>query len=428
MRAQHTEVLVVGAGPVGMFAALLLAREGVKVQIIDEASGPAGHSYACGLHSRTLTLLREAGLHASLVAEGRRINDLAIYEGLLRRAEIAFQEVSPDMPYMVVLPQDSMESALEEELRQDAHVNVLWNHRLMDLSLGGAGVTATVDELSGTATGYDVPRWEMVVKRSFQITADYVIGCDGQRSAVRRLAAIPEQTFGQPQTFVVYEFDSDFEMPDEIRLVLNPNDTNVLWPLPDSRFRWSFQWTKTADAGDFPGKHRSHLWFEEKSVAQRTEEHLKQMVQQRAPWFTGSIDNMDWATDVTFQRRLVRQFGKSRCWLAGDAAHQTGPAGMQSMNLGLREAAVLARQMKKAIRDGSTAALEEYEDEFLCEWQKLMEVTAQLERKDESRSPAVRNTRDLVACLPSSGVDLDSMLDELGLHIKAFCAPTAQRR
>jgi hypothetical protein len=95
----------------------------------------------------------------------------------------------------------------------------------------------------------------------------------------------------------------------------------------------------------------------------------------------------------------------------------------------MREASVLARQIKKALRDTSSIApLEEYEEEFLNEWQQLLEVTSQVEPADESSAPSVRNRRDLVACLPASGADLDSMLNALGLRIKAFCAPTAQRR
>src|SRR6185369_11263164 len=105
MRPQDSEVLVAGAGPVGMVSALLLARQGVKVQVIDEAPGAARQSYACGLHSRTIALLRDAGMHAELLKAGRRLERIVFYEGPLRRCEIPFERILPDVPYMLVLPQ-----------------------------------------------------------------------------------------------------------------------------------------------------------------------------------------------------------------------------------------------------------------------------------------------------------------------------------
>ena len=57
----------------------------------------------------------------------------------------------------------------------------------------------------------------------------------------------------------------------------------------------------------------------------------------RAPWFHSGIKEVEWATDIQFEHWLAAKFGRSRCWLIGDAAHQSGPVGMQSMNAGLWE-------------------------------------------------------------------------------------------
>jgi 2-polyprenyl-6-methoxyphenol hydroxylase-like FAD-dependent oxidoreductase len=426
MRPQDSEVLVAGAGPVGMVSALLIARQGINVQIIDEAPGAARQSYACGLHSRTIGLLRDAGLHEELLKMGRRIDRIAFYEGALRRCEIPFAHITPDIPYMLVLPQAQLESLLESTLAEEANVRVNWDHRLSDLHPENSSVTATIDKLSGTATGFDVPRWETMVQRSFDVRSDYVIGCDGYNSAVRRAAGIEYQLLGQPELFVVYEFDTDAVLADEIRVVLNEDDTNVLWPLPNGRCRWSFQWTATDPDGEFPHKDRNALWSEITPVATKTKQHLQSLLQKRAPWFVGSIENMDWATDVQFEHRLARNYGQGRCWLVGDAAHQTGPVGVQSMNVGIREADVLARQLKKVLRgSGSMEALQKYEQQFISEWQRLLGVTTELAATGKS---PLRYRSALLSCLPGSGPELDAMLQMLGLELKNFCAPTGQRK
>ena len=71
MREERTEVLVVGAGPVGLLTAILLAEAGIEVRIIDREERTASRSYACALHPRTLRLLDGMGLAAPALAAGR---------------------------------------------------------------------------------------------------------------------------------------------------------------------------------------------------------------------------------------------------------------------------------------------------------------------------------------------------------------------
>ena len=118
MREERTEVLVVGAGPVGLLTAILLAEAGVEVKIIDREERTTARSYACALHPRTLKLLAEMGLAAPLLERGRRIETVAFYDGAARQAEVNLSELGGEFPFMVILPQNVFEEALEQRLRK----------------------------------------------------------------------------------------------------------------------------------------------------------------------------------------------------------------------------------------------------------------------------------------------------------------------
>src|SRR5207244_9843887 len=135
------------------------------------------------------------------------------------------------------------------------------------------------------------------------------------------------------------------------RVVLDDKATNVLWPLPGDRCRWSFQSIPPTAVNEFPSKDRSVIVVDQPEADLEARRQVEELVRNRAPWFEGSIGEIDWRTEVQFESGVSRQFGQGHCWLVGDAAHQTGPVGMQSMNVGLREAAELVGNVKKILRE-----------------------------------------------------------------------------
>jgi 2-polyprenyl-6-methoxyphenol hydroxylase-like FAD-dependent oxidoreductase len=242
MREERTEVLVVGAGPVGLWSALLLAEAGVEVAIIDREQRTAARSYACALHPQTLRLFERLDLAAPLIEKGRRVPTIAFYDHESRRAEVSLAKTDKDFPFLLLLPQNAVESMLEERLKK-AGVNVQWNHRLDDVQPETEGVTATVEELEGTSTGYIVPHWETVVKRRRPVRADFLVGADGHHSTVRHRLGIECQHVAGPFFFAAFEFESESQSENELRVVLDETSTNVLWKGGQSGFR-SRRWTK----------------------------------------------------------------------------------------------------------------------------------------------------------------------------------------
>jgi 2-polyprenyl-6-methoxyphenol hydroxylase-like FAD-dependent oxidoreductase len=139
---------------------------------------------------------------------------------------------------------------------------------------------------------------------------------------------------------------------------------------------------------------------------------------ERAPWFSDGAPSLDWGNVIQFERRLVRQFGKGRVWLAGDAAHVTSPLGGQSMNVGLLEGYELAGHIAGAIASGQgPSALEFYGAERQREWHKLLGVNTSFELRPHAPAWLAQHARRLVPALPASGRDLNTILGQLGLHL-----------
>jgi len=403
---RHTdpEVLVVGAGPVGLTAALFLQLHGVRVEVIDEDQRTTQHSYALAIHPRTLRILDEAGLAQKLVAAGRKLTKVAFYEGLERRAEIDYSSLASRHPYLLVVRQSALESAAAEALHAEK-LRVLWGHRLQALSVSGGILQAEVAKLDHVSAGYPAARSEWVVSRTEAIRPAFVIGADGYDSAVRRMSGIEMDEHHAGELYSVYEIEAAGELPAEVRVILDPDLTSVYWPLEEGRCRWGFQIRNAAE-------HDASM------------ERLEQLIAARAPWFTARPTRIYWATEGLFARRLARSFGNGRVWLAGDAAHQAAPVGVHSMNSGLVEAHELAARMSRIQHAGEPLSLlQRFATETHEAWQWLLgdgEKVGALPAAD----PWVRQRRErILACIPASGEDLEPLLEQIGLTAAARGRP-----
>jgi 2-polyprenyl-6-methoxyphenol hydroxylase-like FAD-dependent oxidoreductase len=394
-RHPDPEVLVVGAGPVGLVAALFLQQQGVRAEIVDMHQRTTQHSYALAIHPRTLGMLDDAGLSDGLVDSGRKVTKVAYYEGREKRAEIDYSALGSKHPYLLVVRQSQLERAVKDALHQKK-LEVLWGHRLQSLTAEGAVPVAEVAKLNQVAMGYPVARSEWVVERTETIRPAYVIGADGYDSAVRRMSGIEMAAHGPDQIFSIYEIEAAGELPPEVRVILDPDLTSVYWPLEAGRCRWGFQ---IRDASE----HAPSM------------EALEHLIAARAPWCAAKPTEIYWSTLGLFESRLARSFGSGGVWLAGDAAHQAAPVGVFSMNSGLLEAQELAERMARILRAGAPASLlQEFAAGTHGTWTRLLggiDVRAL-----PGADPWVREARArIVACVPASGDDLESLLGQIGL-------------
>jgi 2-polyprenyl-6-methoxyphenol hydroxylase-like FAD-dependent oxidoreductase len=412
-----TDVLVVGAGPVGLFTALQLAERGIDVQIVEEQWRTAARSYALALHPATLQLLSQVRLADQLIASGNRVETVGLYGGGRLRKKLEFSALGGSYPFILVLPQRALEEALRERLEAKG-VKVLWNHRVAGINSGDDGVETRIERLGKESTGYSVARTEWIVEKLLEFRSDFVIGADGHRSLVRRALDIDYPKQGEALNFAVFEFKTAGNSGVEVGLVLDENSTSVLWPLSDGCFRWSFEMPESEGTLDSRVKSRLLVQFRDEPYPHVSDERLTEYIQERAPWFDAEITEVEWSAAIRFERRLAEPFGRGRGWLVGDAAHIALPVGIQSMNIGLREASDLVAKMDQVLRAGAVLdTLESYNDERIAEWKNLLGLSSRVESKAGADPWIERNASRIPTCLPASGADLEALLGQVGLQI-----------
>lgn len=412
----ETEVLVVGAGPVGLSTALSLASRGVQVQIYDEEFRTAAHSYALAVHPHSLQLLDQLGIAAELLAQGYRVETVAFYDGAERCGELKLSELGGKFPYVLVLPQSALESLLEQQLRKKG-VKVQWNHRVTGLQPEGVHTTAAIDKLARVSCGYAVATTEWVTEETLHTEAAFVVGADGHRSVVRKNMGIEYAPAGAAESFAVFEFHSDADLAGEVRIVFDSQTTNVLWPLPGGRCRWSFQREPTGASEESRTKRRLTVPIGRQVFPHVPSDQLNQLIRARAPWFTGEVRQIDWAIEVRFDRRLAGSFGRDRSWLAGDAVHLTGPVGGQSLNMGLRESLDLSWKLARVLREAAPlSSLDDYNEQYLAEWRQLLGIDGGLAPTERADSWAREHCSRILPCIPATGGDLVKLVAQLGLQ------------
>ena len=418
-----SQVLVVGAGPVGMFTALRLAESGIGVQLIDKESGVAGHSYACALHPRTLQLLDEVGLARAAIKLGQQIETVAFYERALPRAELKLSLLPVKFPFVLVLQQNILEELLAQKLKE-RDIAIHWNHRLADLTMKEGAATATIEELAMEGKGYAVPDFQMAVKKTVPFQAGFIVGADGQGSIVRQRLDLKFEWVGKPQLFVVYEFETGDKLEPEMKIVFDKDTAGVLWPFTQKNGRWGFQWPDAGAPADFPPKVRSRFNLMDLPGSDDNRHHLQKLLAARAPWFKDNIKEVGWAADIQFEHQLAQRFGRDQAWLVGDSAHQTGPIGMQSMNMGFREGADLAARLARILHDKAPAdLLETYSREHHLEWEQLLGWKGAPRANDATDEWIRQHAARILPCIPASGGELTLLLHQLGLEFEPAPLP-----
>ncbi|MCC5808141.1 MAG: FAD-dependent monooxygenase [Opitutales bacterium] len=415
MKKIETEVLVAGAGPVGMCAALFLDAKGIGVTVVDSAPGVGTHSYGLALHADTLERLESLGLRRKVEARGVPVRAIRFHD---RSEEVQSLPLGEDgTGACLSIGQAELEEILAAALRARG-VPLLWQHALTDFRDEGQSVQGRVDELEQRLIGYASAHMDWFAGRTKPFTARLLVGADGHRSVTRRRLKIPFEEVGTPETFAVFEFKSDAPPDEVLHIVMERGHVSAHWPLPHNVCRWSFEVDDCSALRSAREKDRDLAqWVGGLAYPALREEVLGHFLDDRVPWFAGERGNLYWRSLVRFENRLVPRFGAGRVWLAGDAAHLTGPVGIQSMNQGIAEAGRIAAAVKEMFDDGHTepVPLIEYGNESLRQWRFLHGIDGPAAAAEGTGEYFKAHAARLRRCLPATGTGLRALGERVGI-------------
>jgi 2-polyprenyl-6-methoxyphenol hydroxylase-like FAD-dependent oxidoreductase len=387
---RNSEALVIGGGPVGLFAALSLLERGVSVEVFDAEGERAVRGYACGLHPETLRTFGRVGLMPSILDAAHRVDRVLIRNGAHVTATAEFGALGGPYPYALTLRQFDLEELLQQALERQG-VKVRRHHAITHLYPRHGCVTASGHaRLDGTTTSEREPG-DPRATRPFRREADFVIGADGYFSACRRALGADLTAVRPARAFAVCEFNADLRKWQRDASVTFAGDgVNAYWPLGSELGRFTFQ-----------------VW--EDLDQPLTLERVRELIRQRAPWFAPNPEQLCWGGLATFEHRLARRFGEGRIWLAGDAAHSTSPIGFQSMNRGFCEGDELSRSIARALFEAGRPDehFEQFEHEQQAEWLRLFGLW-------QNPASLPWDPSELAPCIPASGADFEALVAQLG--------------
>ena len=388
----RTPVLVVGAGPVGLIAAIRLREQGIAVRVIDEQTVESKRTYPVVLHPRTLHILASLGVTAPLEWRGRFIKHVAIYADDARRLVLDLPSAEEVAPGAMTLPQDVLRQGLMNRL-SSLGTEVEWKTRLIALEQSEGWVRvglARCERVEGEAPALK-PEWLDVAVET--IETDFVIGADGIRSTVRKTLGIELVERGPREAYVFYDAP-DQRAGDTAQLILAAGYGSTVYPLQANLSRFSFQ------------------------VAVRTPEapaltQLRELLASRMPWYAADPTSFEWSGSAEFHPAVASSFGERRVWLAGDAAHSTGPLGGQSINVGIHEADDLARRISENLANRPGPLGSGYAEQRRIEWNRLFGLAPSAPSLARAPAWVGQTMAQLLPSLPVSGDDLDDVLEQL---------------
>lgn len=322
----RTQVAIVGAGPIGLAAAIDLAQYGIDFIIVDDNNTVSVGSRAICYAKRALEILDRLGCGQPVCARGVSwsVGKVFFHDELAYRFDL-LPEAGHRRPAFVNLQQYHLEEALVVRLGALGH-RVRWRNRAVGIERGDAEVRLDIETPDGHYT----------------IAADYVIAADGARSPLRDMLGLEWKGQVFRDRFLIADVHMKGEFPTErwfwFDPPFHPGQSVLLHRQADDVWRIDFQLGWEADP-------------DEEKKPERVTPRIRAMLGDDRPF------ELEWVSVYTFQCRRLDRFVHGRVIFAGDAAHQVSPFGARGANSGFQDTDNLCWKLARVLRGQSPASL-----------------------------------------------------------------------
>lgn len=297
-----TDVLIVGAGPVGLFLANECARRNLRWRLVEMRASQSEHSKALAIFPRTLEIFDMAGVVGPFLEKANRVTSVAVITHGRTLADMQFTPEETPYSFVAMVPQDVTERLLAEELQRKGG-RVEYETTFVSAEQENDGVSVVIDRNGQRA----------------KLRASFVIGCDGAHSAVRRTLKLPLEGGEYEDSFMLADIETNETLPVN-QMQLCPSEFGPVAIFPMSATRRRVVATIEQPEGDAPSL-----------------DLVREILVQRAP---SAIEarGLHWSSYFRIHHRHAPRLRVGRIFIAGDAAHIHSPFGGQGMNTGLHDA------------------------------------------------------------------------------------------
>lgn len=318
------DVIIVGAGPVGLFLACQLHEFGLSFTVLERSEASVLHSRAVGIHPPSLELFKELGFAEAFLDRGLCVPAGKAFANIKELGTLSFKYCPKPYPFVLTLPQFETEALLSRELEK----------RSPKALMRGFEVSYIEQDENGVQVAAHDKKEKGATQRERHFRARYLIACDGKESLIREQLGIRFSGEAYPDTYLMGDFKDSTKLLDNAGIYLTDDGLIESFPLPNKIRRWV---AKTEHYVTNPKK-------------EDLAELIKQRLEHEVPIETNSM-----LSSFGVQHFLAKRFVSGRVLLAGDAAHVLSPIGGQGMNLGWLDAKAAACTLKEILQHDADA-------------------------------------------------------------------------
>lgn len=358
---QIQPVLIAGAGPTGMTAAMELSRMGIPVRIIDKATGPSSTSRALAVQSRTVELMEQRGLSEELLEKGNRAKATTIYSEEKILGKVNLNLIPSRYNFCLLIPQSDTETILRKQLEKQ-NVFIEWQTEMIDFIQlpNGGGI---IVQIKGPENPVET------------FSASYLISAEGAHSIARTKLGIEFAGKTMGQNYALGDLHIKGDIPeDELSIFLGKKGFLAVFPLTGQRFRLMVTDPQAID----------------KNQAPPSLEYLQELYDS-VSHIPAKLYNPHWTSRFGINSRMVHVLKTGCVFLGGDSAHIHSPAGGQGMNTGIQDMINLCWKLAFVIKGmAKPELLDTYQEERIPVMEQLLSKTEKATDAFNSTNPVIQ--------------------------------------